>query len=154
MLAAPLFERFRTILHISGGNIPFRIFQSIRTFILVLIGYFFDIAPSLAAAFDMMKRSIADLRPSYFIHNELNLLYGDVSDEQMVLDYSILLITTVFYFFVSLYQEIAKKELRSILDKKSVVIQWGLLFVTTLFVLSFGKYGPGYDIQGFLYMQF
>ena len=154
MLLTPFFAFLNTKLKTASYKLPFRIFQSLRTFVLVAIGYVFDIAPSLSGAFDMMKRSVADFHISYFSENELPILFGEVSAQQMQLNYIILIISTLFLFAVSLVQEITGREIRGILNERPAALQWILLFAGAIFVFTYSIYGPGYDVQGFVYMQF
>ena len=154
MLLTPVFEGMNKALKTASWKVPFRIFQCLRTFVLVAIGYVFDIAPSLSGAFNMMVRSIADLRLAYFAEKELPFLFGEVSAEQMQLNYIILIAAALFLFAVSLVQEISGREIRDILNERHAALQWAVLFVGAILLLTYGIYGPGYDVQGFVYMQF
>ena len=63
ILCKPVFDRMREALRIRAESFYWRVFRIVRTFILVLVGYYFDIAPSFTGAMDMMKRSLMDLHP-------------------------------------------------------------------------------------------
>ena len=102
----------------------------------------------------MMARSVADFRLSYFAENELPFLFGEVSAEQMQLNYIILIAAALFLFAVSLVQEISGREIRDILNERHAALQWAVLFAGAILLLTYGIYGPGYDVQGFVYMQF
>ena len=132
--------------------------QLIRTWILILIGYVFDIVPSAAEGFKMIGRVITDQRPLYFISNEVMELFGRrVSDSQATLDYLVILISCGVLLIASLFQErleLNGKNIREYLDEKPFHLQWALLFIGSLFLMTYGMYGPSYDVQGFIYMNF
>lgn len=154
MLLTPVFNFMNDKLKTERARLPFRIFQIIRTFVLVLIGYVFDIAPSFSAALNMMKRTVTDFDLNFFVESELPFLFGDVSANQAHLSYIILIVTTIFLFAVSLVQEITGIKIRDYLNERHTAVQFILLFAGVIFILTYGIYGPGYDVQGFVYMQF
>ncbi|MCR4909494.1 MAG: MBOAT family protein [Lachnospiraceae bacterium] len=153
MLFAPAFLGLNRLLHIKTGSFPFKLFRIFRTFLLVLAGYVFDIAPSVSGAFGMVKKMFCDQNPSFFFEEELFPLF-QVSEEQFALDITILIISAIFLFAVSLWQEKRNTPVRSWLNTRPYVLQFVLLLFFTLFVLTYGIYGPDYDVQGFVYMNF
>ncbi|MDD5795999.1 MAG: MBOAT family protein, partial [Oscillospiraceae bacterium] len=58
ILLKPVFEFVIRKLHINAKSFAYDVFQMFRTFIIVLVGYVFDIAPNFTGAIDMMKRSL------------------------------------------------------------------------------------------------
>ncbi len=50
ILLEPIFKSVNEKLHIKPTNVPFMLFQMLRTFIIVLVGYVFDVAPSFPQA--------------------------------------------------------------------------------------------------------
>ena len=152
-LLKPLFDWTLAKLHIRASSFGFRLFQMLRTFLIVLVGYVFDIAPGFRGGMDMMGRMLTDQ----------NFAAGWSEIRALGLakaDYLLLILGTLVLFTVSLLQErLAQKgqgeeTLRSRLDKKPMVLRWGLQFAGIMAVLVLGVWGPGYDPADFVYMQF
>ena len=70
-------------------------------------------------------------------------------------DYILLMISTIFIFFVSLKQEKnPDKTMRQMLETDYQKKQWIILMLGLLAIAIFGVYGPGYNASDFVYMQF
>ena len=66
-----------------------------------------------------------------------------------------MLMGALVIFVVSVIQERnSTTTLREILDKKSILVRWSLIFVCLVTILIFGIYGPGYNPAEFVYAQF
>lgn len=148
ILLKPVFDLTLHKLRINAQSFGYRIFQMFRTFIIVLVGYVFDIAPSFTSSINMMKASLFDQNFSVGWAQISTLGLGKK-------DYLILIAGTLTIFVVSVIQERNNTTtLREILDKKSIVLRWGLVFMCVLAIAIFGIYGPGYNPAEFVYMQF
>lgn len=147
-LLEPVFEGVNQKLKINTGNFFFRLFQMVRTFIVVLIGYVFDIAPDFWSAILTFKRIL------------LNQNFGEGIAQFAGLgldgyDYGLLAVCTVILFFVSLIQERNDgTTIREMLDKKPFVLRLAVIAAGILAILVFGMYGPGFSAAEFVYMQF
>lgn len=149
-LLEPVFEGINTKLRINVKALWFRIFQMLRTFVIVLIGYVFDVAANFTEAMDMFRRMIVDQNIASAWGGIMGLKLGLIK-----IDYLSLFICTVFLFFVSLVQERhSDTSLRIMLDRKPFIVRYVLLFVGILYLLVFGVYGPGVSAAEFVYMQF
>ncbi len=148
ILLAPVFAFVLRKLHINPKSIPYTIFQIIRTFVIVLIGYVFDIAPSFSGAIDMMRRTLFD--------NNFRIGFSQIMSLGISkMEYFLLALCTLIIFIVSVIQERHKNEtMRDILDRRSSVVRIGLIIICFFTILIFGIYGPGYDPADFVYMQF
>ena len=148
-LCKPLYDGIKEKLHIPPGAAWYDVFQMLRTFLVVLVGYMFDIAPDFFGALDMMRRIVTDWSLSASImelSKVLTLRKGD---------YVVLLAGALLIFIVSVIQERhPQQSLRVMLDSKPFLLRWCLVFLGIVSVLVFGVYGPGYDPAGFVYMQF
>lgn len=148
MCLSPVFESLAEKLHINVESFGFGLFQIFRTLIVVLIGYVFDVAPSLSGSFNIIGQVFADqnLAVGYSQIKTLGLL---------TVDYAVVALSCLVLFTVSVIQEKHSEEsLRVMLDKRSAVIRLGLIIMCICFILVFGIYGPGYDPAEFVYMQF
>lgn len=148
ILLAPVFEWTLKKLHINGKSFAYGIFQMIRTFIIVLVGYVFDIAPNFTGAFDMMKRVFTDTKIVESKSQILQVINGGKN-------LAIIAMGAVIVFIYSVIQERDDSlTLREKLDKKPMVLRLGLIVAIALILIVFGHYGPGYDAAEFVYMQF
>lgn len=148
ILLKPVFDFVLAKLHINPKSFLYGVFQMFRTFIVVLVGYVFDIAPSFSGALNMIKLSLFDQHIRAGITQICNLGVGKK-------DYVVLLAGMLVIFVVSVIQERnSSTSLRVILDKKPLILRWSLTLVCLVTVLIFGIYGPGYNPAEFVYMQF
>ena len=147
-LLEPLFEQTASKLRINVKSFGFRIFQMCRTFLVVLIGYVFDVAPDFSAAMYTFK--------TVLINQNLREGYWQIWDLGLnIVDYASLALCTIFLFCISIIQERhSDTSIRLMLDKKPFVWRYALLFIGIMYLLVFGVYGPGFDPAEFVYMQF
>lgn len=147
-LLEPAFLSVNKSLRIRTESLWFRMFQMGRTFLIVLVGYVFDIAPSFRTAMDMFVRMIT--------RQNLRGAVGDISAFDLTKkDYLVLIIGVAIMFLVSLIQEKNQdKSLRQILDQKPFILRYLLILVAIIVLLVFGIYGPGFNPAEFVYMQF
>ena len=147
-LLEPVFEQWTARLRINVESAGFRLFQILRTFGVVAIGYVFDVAATFRDAMYTFGAMVTgqDLVRGWA---EINALGLDI------VDFFVLVISTCVLLLVSLVQEKhSDQSLRVMLDSKPFVVRYVLLLVGILFLLIFGIYGPGYDPVEFVYMQF
>lgn len=136
-------------LKINKQSAFYTVFAMFRTFILVLIGYYFDIAKDLESALKMIWLSIADFRISDIAN--FSCLSESTLDKW---DYCAILFGCIVIFVVSCIQEKSQKSIRSTLITKSIVVQWPVYIILIMMVAVLGYYGPGTSPAEFVYMQF
>ena len=149
ILLEPLFISAKDKLHIKDTNIPFMLFQMFRTFLIVLVGYVFDVAPSFSQAMRTFWL--------FFTNQNFKLGYSQISDLGLgKKDYLVVLIGGLIIFIASVIQERAKDglDIRHMLDKKPFILRFALLFVCLISIVVFGIYGSGYSAADFVYAQF
>lgn len=147
IILKPTFDNALQKLKINPKSFLWAIFQMIRTFLIVLVGYVFDIAPSF-------KQAMATFKSVLFNQNIFEAKKDIISFGLIKWDYFILAFGIIALFVVSVIQERTGKHIRTILDTKRFVYRWFLIVFILLFVLLFGIYGPGYDAADFVYMNF
>ncbi len=147
-LLEPAFLSVNKALKIRTESFFFRLFQMGRTFVIVLIGYIFDIAPSFRAAMEMFAAMIA--------RQNIRGAMADISAFDLTKkDYLVLILGVIVMFFVSLIQEKnPDTTLRQLLDRKPFILRYLLILVAIMVLLVFGIYGPGFNPAEFVYMQF
>lgn len=144
-LLAPLYKKGMVFFHINPKSKIWHMWQILRTFLLVNISWYFDIAPNLAGSFTMMKNTVIGFSPSALRDGTLMALGLDR------LDYIILFLGCVVVFVISLLQENGVK-IREAIESKPLVLRW-LLYG----LLVFGTPMFGYVMTtagGFIYAQF
>ena len=149
ILLEPLFISAKDKLHIKDTNIPFMLFQMFRTFLIVLVGYVFDVAPSFSQAMRTFWL--------FFTNQNFKLGYSQISDLGLgKKDYLVVLIGGLIIFIASIIQERAKNglDIRHMLDQKPFILRFALLFVALISIVVFGIYGSGYSAADFVYAQF
>ena len=149
ILLEPLFISAKDKLHIKDTNIPFMLFQMLRTFLIVLVGYVFDVAPSFSQAMRTFWL--------FFTNQNFKLGYSQISDLGLgKKDYLVVLIGGLIIFIASIIQERAKNgmDIRHMLDQKPFILRFALLFVALISIVVFGIYGSGYSAADFVYAQF
>ena len=149
ILLEPLFISAKDKLHIKDTNIPFMLFQMFRTFLIVLVGYVFDVAPSFSQAMRTFWL--------FFTNQNFKLGYSQISDLGLgKKDYLVVLIGGLIIFIASIIQERAKNgmDIRHMLDQKPFILRFALLFIALISIVVFGIYGSGYSAADFVYAQF
>ena len=148
ILLEPVLLHINKVLGINPEGWLFRHFQMIRTFILVLIGYVFDIAPDFMGALRMMKRMVVNQG----FHTGLSQILDLGLNRQ---NYILLLLCVPVIWFVSARQEKLKiDDFGMLVERHGFAAKWLLMMALVIAILVFGIYGPGYDPADFVYMQF
>jgi len=149
-LLKPVFESVNKALHVNTESWHHKLFQMLRTFLLVLIGYYFDIAPDAAGALDMMRRSVTDwgsVTLKFFREALAGL--GLHTSDLIVLAFSLVII-----WVNSLICERKNAATPGEWMREKPVAEWILVYLIAILVVVVGCYGPGYDAAEFVYMQF
>ena len=148
MLLEPVFAKLAGALRINVKSWAFLLFQMMRTFLLVFIGYVFDVAADLTASMYTFRMLLfgQDLSRGLSEIGTLGLSPAD---------YLVLAVGTAVLFTVSVIQERHPSEsLRVMLDRRNIFVRHALLLACIMCILIFGIYGHGYDPADFVYMQF
>lgn len=148
ILMQPIFDAVTDKLHINRKNFFFRLFQMVRTFIVVLVGYVFDVAPSFKQGMMTIGRFFTD---QDLVRGKAEILKLGITWK----DYILLGVCVIVIWCVSMIQEKnSHTTLRELLDKKPFILRFILFFMLIMAVIIFGIYGSGYAASDFVYMQF
>lgn len=147
-LMAPAYEKAIKALHIRAESAAWKLFQMIRTFIVVLIGYYFDIAPDFRGAIDMMYRSVSDLH--------MNLSLSQIHDLGLSLSdcAAVMYGAAVMLWFSIRLERSGLETPGDLLDRRPAWLQWIVLLIGALSVIMLGIYGSGSEGVDFVYMGF
>ena len=126
-------------LHINRNNKFFKVFQMIRTTILVFIGELFFRAHGLKAGFEMFKKMFTEFTFKSFADGTIFKLNMDRQD--------------FIVFIISILHE-KNINVREEISKKHIVIRWIIYYAIILAILIFGAYGTGYKPVDPMYANF
>ena len=150
ILIQPLLDKLTDLLHINRENIFFKLFQIFRTFLIILVGYVFDVAPDFEQAMYTIRMFFTGQNFSEGFEQIGNLGINTAG-------FVIIGICTAIIFIVSLIQEKYEpkgENIRTLLDRRPFMVRWLVLFFAILIIAVFGVYGSGYNAADFVYMQF
>ena len=148
MIFEPLFKKIRP--KIGADKLYFRIFQSVRTFILMLTGFVFFRSATVADAIDMYAaifRKGAALNWANFSSSGMDL------SNLIVLIAGVLLLAAVDAYKYVPGEDDKPKSAIAFLRSKGIVVLWAAFMVLVVATLVFGMYGLGYDSGSFIYAR-
>lgn len=147
MIFKPLNEKILKKLYINNETFSYKLFQMIRTTLLVMLGMMIFRSQSLSDAWNM------------FIHmfktNNINMLFnGEIFNLGITsVDFIILFLSTIVIFIISLLQE-KGYDIRKEISKQNYPFRYILYYFIIFSIIIFGIYGSGYVASDFIYGQF
>lgn len=148
ILLQPVFDATLKKLHINPKAIWWGVFQMLRTFIIVLVGYVFDIAPGFGQAMNTFRLILTNQNVAAAKYEISMLGIGKK-------DFIVIIVGIIIIFTASVIQERhPQTTIRAMLDKRSFALRFALIFLGVMAVIIFGIYGSGYNPADFVYMQF
>ncbi len=147
-MLGPVYAGSRTALRINENAAWWKLFQMLRTFLIVLVGYVFDIADNFTNAIQMMFLTVTDQNIGVFLEQLPSLGMRKV-------EYLAIMCSSMLLLYISIRLEQTKIDTPAeLLEKRCGLIQWICLFGLIMIILLIGAYGPAYDPAEFVYMQF
>ena len=140
-LLEPVYKKLLSKFHINATSRGWTLWQIIRTFILVNIGWYFDMADSQALC--MIRWSIQGLSFS-----QLNSSLLDLGIEAR--DYIIIIAGCIIVFIISVLKE-KGIAIRESIAAKPLAVRWAAYYALIAVILIFGYIGA---TQGFIYANF
>lgn len=144
-LLAPIYKKCFEKLHLNPRSGGWRVVQIVRTFVLVNISWYFDMAVSLSAAWMMMKTTVTGFTLSTLTDGTLMTLGLER------LDYAILVAGCMVVFLISLLKE-REVQIRESLGAKPLVLRWAVYGMLVFAIPMFGY--VMITTGGFIYAQF
>ena len=145
-LLKPVFESMTTFFHINVKSKVFQFYQIMRTFWITCIGCIIFRAITFLDAWNILKKTFHFYEAPISIGDELLQLGLSYPH------YVVLFCSLIVLLVVDILQEFGS--VRERISKHSICLRWFIYIVLFLAVLLFGMYGPGYDQNQFVYMQF
>ena len=148
---APWFKKANDRLRLGPDNKAFRVFQMLRTTVLVIFGELIFRADTMAAAGSMLRNIFTNFDFGHSWYADLkNVLSAADCD---VLDLLIAAIATGIVLVTSILQE-KGIAIRKTLNEKPLVLRWAVWYALILFIIIFGAYGVGYTPIDPMYANF
>lgn len=148
MAMTPLFKRWKKALHIREEAFGWKVFQIIRTFLIMVYGKTLTRAESLSEAFRMMRQTL---------HIHAGSLMNIGSEASAIglsgREWAVLLLAGAVFFTVSVLRE-RGMSVRAAVAEKPLVLRWVLILGLLAAVLIFGVYGEGYSASNFVYRNY
>lgn len=145
-LLEPVYEKMFKVTHINKNAKWYRVFQIIRTFILVNIGWFFDDAANLKESFVLIKNVFVNFSIKPLFDGSVRAMMEFSSMDMLAIAVGIAAL-----FIVGVINE-KGIDIRKSLAKKPLILRWAvyLMLVMSIPVLGYVSAETG----GFLYAQF
>lgn len=141
---APLFQKLTVKCGIKTDCFSWRLFQSLRTFLIFSVGMVFFRAESLPDAVRLIYLS--------FTMKKITAMRSIIGIGMDGWQWFICLAGMLTVLAVDILRE--KTSVRKLIAKQNLYFRWliwmGLIFA----VLLYGQYGPGYDAAEFIYQNF
>ena len=144
-LFEPLYPKIFKALHINNEGRAWKLVRILRTFVLVVISFYFDVCESLYAALYMMRSTVTGFTFKTFTDGSLLKLGVDYYGM------CIIFVGCVIWFIVSLLKE-KGIDIREALDRKPWIVRWAVYGALIVAIPVFGKVSN--TIGGFMYAQF
>ena len=143
-MLAPVYARIHESLHINPKSWWYQVFCIIRTFILVNIGFYFDMAPDLHAANVMLLDTVTKAHLSQISMATVKAV-GLTAQDLIIVAAGCIII-----FVVSVLKEKGIK-IREMVASRNIVLRWFIYIVFIMFILIYGSTSTTSD---FIYANF
>ncbi len=134
--------------HAKTEAVSFKGLQMLITFVLVCIAWVFFRAKSLPAAFDMFRRLFIRWNPWALFDGTLYTLGLDRFES------NVLFVSVGIMLLVDAVRYRKGERLDGFLESQNLWFKWFAVIGLVVVILVYGKYGPGFDAQQFIYFQF
>lgn len=146
---APVFKKIWEVLKVDTETFSIKLFQMIRTFVLLCISRIIVKAPSLADAGRMIKALFTSVDLDFITGADGKIFTYGVNEKEMFMLFIAILVLLV----IGILQETGVK-IRETLAKQNIIFRWVLILMLIVAIMVFGIYGPEYDASSFIYEQF
>ena len=147
MICKPYFDKLGQALHVNTDAKWFRVWLSVRTYFVMLIGKMMVKGASVHAGIAMLWTAFTDFNP---LHNTFKRLVaaGMGGSDWIAITFAIALL-----FIVSLLQENGIN-IRDKIESKPLALRWAFYLIALTVILVLGTYGPGYSASEFIYRNY
>lgn len=149
-LCAPMLKKLTKLLQIPTESFSWHLFQSIRTYLIYAIGAAFFRAPFVRDGVQFVI-SLKDI-----FTNGNPWIFFDGSILELGVSYQDLNIIIFAVLLIGIADMLREKygSAREWISKQIFVFRWFIWIGLFIFILIYGKYGPGYSAAEFIYQGF
>ena len=151
-LLSPAFVRLTDAMSIKTQSFAWHVFQSLRTYLIYSVGAVFfsnGIMKGIKLLADALKVMLVHEYANPWIFFDDSILETGVTYS----DINIIIVSMVMLLVAGVLRE-RYGYARSWMEKQSFIFRWVVWIFLFIFVLIFGKYGPGYSAAEFIYKGF
>ena len=146
-LLADVYSRMRNLFHVDEESKWWKVFQMIRTLLVITIGRYFSCAPSLGDALRMLRVTFGNF-------NSGAIFGGVLADSGMSQRaFWLMLIAILVVFIVDVMHECGIK-IRDAIEKQHMAIIVMIYIIAIFAIIIFGIYGAGFEASNFIYQGF
>ena len=142
-----VFEKQRQFFHVNVKAFGWKMFQILRTLLIVTFGRYLSRADDVSHALAMYKETFKSFNPWVFTDGT----FYELGVPERVCH--MLLIMVLVFFAVDVLNENGIV-VRKVIAKQDVVTRWTVAFAAIAVILIFGVYGEGFDASAFIYQNF
>lgn len=142
----PFYDWLKKITKVNTKCFSYNLFQVLRTFFIVNLGWYFDRGNDLRASFQMIHTTINNFKITQLVDGTILKLGLEK------FDFKVLFFATIILFAISVMQESGIK-IREFLCEQNLVFRWIIFYILILAIIGF-SYNSGDSLGGFMYAQF
>jgi len=139
-LLEPLFVKLKEKLSFVTNNFSYRVFESLRTFVLMCFIWLLTLGTSFLGSFDVLVN----------VFKETNL---DLRFELPQLPYHIIFIAFLLVLIVD-YLKYKNINVLKFFNERNIILKYIVIYGMLFIILIYGVYGPGYNPVEFIYGGF
>lgn len=147
-VSKPWVDRLNRRLHTRTESFSYRLFQTVKCWLLVCFAYIFFKTPTALDGFRYLKRMATKWNPWVLFDGSLYTL--GISRKYV----SMLFLAVALLLLVDRLKYKKGMELDLWLSKQCIWFRWSVMLGCILAVIILGAYGPDYDAADFIYFQF
>ena len=148
ILLTDVYAKIKTRLHIREDRFLWRLFQIVRTFLIISVGRFFSRTANVRTALSMIKSIVTGITNFSFLKGSTIAALGLDKWNRLLLAAGVILLLVVDI------QHEKGISVRERIAEQNLVFRILLVSFTITAILILGIYGPEYNSAGFIYQQF
>ncbi len=148
ILLTDVYAKIKTRLHIREDRFLWRLFQIVRTFLIISVGRFFSRTANVRTALSMIKSIVTGITNFSFLNGSTIAALGLDKWNWLLLAAGVILLLVVDI------QHEKGISVRERIAEQNLVFRILLVSFTITAILILGIYGPEYNSAGFIYQQF
>lgn len=143
----PIYESIIKTLKINTKCFSYRLFQTLRTFLIVCFGYILFCAETVKDFVRLVKNMVLHINPWILVDG--GIFKMGIDQKQAF----VLMVSVIILFMVDVLHS-RGIEIRKELAGQNTAFRWFLLYSVMFVIMIFGAYGPEYDASNFIYQGF